>query len=315
MRLVPRRQHKSVDGTMSLMEHLYELRRRLVFATLGIVLGTIIGFIWFTVAIPALHIPSLSAILINPYCSVPSPPRVAFNGNGCDLLATTPFSPLQIRFKAALMAGFVFSSPVWLYQLWAFITPALYERERKFAITFVVSAATLFVAGAVLAYVVIKEGLRVLLGFAGSFVASGLDPDKYFTFLISMLIIFGLSFEVPLLLVMLNYAGVIKSARLSKARRYAIFAMVVLAALVVPGNDPVTMLSLAVSLAVLYEVAVQVTRVHDRRKGRRELAEGLGELSDDEASPLPAGGPGATGEPTAIDKPTALDHRDLGDVT
>ena len=315
MRLLPRREKKSADGTMSLMEHLYELRRRLVYATLAIVLGTIIGFVWFTVAIPALHIPSLSAILINPYCSVPSPPRVAFNGGGCDLLATTPFSPLQIRFKAALMAGFVFSSPVWLYQVWAYITPALYERERKFAISFVVSAATLFVAGAVLAYVVIKEGLRVLLGFAGSFVSAGLDPDKYFTFLISMLIIFGLSFEVPLLLVMLNFAGVIKSAKLAKARRYAIFGMVVLAALVVPGNDPVTMLSLAVSLAVLYEVAVQITRVHDRRRARREIAEGLEELSDDEAAPLPAGGPGATGAPTAIDKPMPLDRADLGDVT
>lgn len=314
------------DGTMSLMDHLYELRRRLGWAALGLVVGTIIGFIWYTVAIPALHIPNLGDILTRPYCRVPESKRVSFGG-GCQLLATDVFSPLQIRLKAAFMVGAVISSPIWLYELWAFITPALYEKERRFAVTFVSCAATLFAFGAVLAYYVISEGLTVLLGFAGSTTITGLDPTKYFSFLIAMLIIFGVSFELPLLLIMLNVIGMVKGKKLARARRYSIFGIVVFSALVVPGNDPITMSALAVSLTVLYEVAVQVAKIHDKRKDSRETAEGLENLSDDEASPVPttAGDHGGTqasadvGAPTPVPSPQPIfindPGMDFGDAT
>jgi sec-independent protein translocase protein TatC len=315
------------DGTMSLMEHLYELRRRLFWAALGLVLGTIVGFVWYTVAIPSLHIPNLGDILTGPYCRVPESKRAVFPGHsGCALLATDVFSPLQIRLKAGFMVGAVLSSPVWLTQLWGFVTPALFDKERKFARIFVSCAATLFAGGAVLAYFVISEGLTVLLGFAGSTVVSGLDPSKYFQFLMAMLIIFGVSFELPLLLIMLNIIGLIKGAKLAKARRYSIFGIVVFAALVVPGNDPITMSALALSLTVLYEVAVQVTKVHDKRKGNRDEAEGLADLSDDEASPVPttAGNHGGTDASGSIERPTPVPapapvindpSRDFGDAT
>ncbi|GGL91305.1 twin-arginine translocase subunit TatC [Nakamurella endophytica] len=299
---IPRRSRKDrpVDGTMSLMEHLYELRRRLFFAALGLLAGTVLGFVWYTVSIPALGLRSLNDILIAPYCNVPAQYRLVTGGReGCQLLATTPFSFLQVRIKAALMVGAVISSPVWLYQLWGFVTPALYSRERKFAVSFVVAGGALFFAGAALAYYVIGEGLKVLLSFAGDAGTSALSPDSYFSFLIAMLIIFGLSFEVPLLLVMLNFAGVLKGARLAASRRYAIFGMVVLAAVVVPGNDPVTMSALAIALAILYEVAVQVSKAHDRRKERRLVAAGMAELSDDEASPMPVE-PGPVGHTDAV---------------
>ncbi len=314
------------DGTMSLMDHLYELRRRLGWAALGLVVGTIIGFIWYTVAIPALHIPNLGDILTRPYCRVPESKRVSFGG-GCQLLATDVFSPLQIRLKAAFMVGAVISSPIWLYELWAFITPALYEKERRFAVTFVSCAATLFAFGAVLAYYVISEGLTVLLGFAGSTTITGLDPTKYFSFLIAMLIIFGVSFELPLLLIMLNVIGMVKGKKLARARRYSIFGIVVFSALVVPGNDPITMSALAVSLTVLYEVAVQVAKIHDKRKDSRETAEGLENLSDDEASPVPTtagdhGGAQASadvGAPTPVPSPQPIfindPGMDFGDAT
>ena len=316
------------DGTMSLMEHLYELRKRLFWAALGIVLGTLVGFIWYTVAIPSLHISNLGDILTGPYCKVPADKRLNVPGHACALLATDVFSPLQIRLKAAFMVGAVLSCPVWLYQLWAFVTPALYDKERKFARIFVSFAAILFAGGAVLAYYVISEGLTVLLGFAGSGVVSGLDPSKYFQFLMAMLIIFGVSFELPLMLIMLNIIGLIKGAKLAKARRYSIFGLVVFAALVVPGNDPITMSALAVSLVILYEVAVQVTKVHDKRKGVRLAAEGLGDLSDDEASPDPTtagihGGTEASGpveRPTPVATPAPIvvndpNRRDFGDAT
>ncbi len=289
------------DGTMSLMEHLYELRKRIGWAALGLFLGTIVGFVWYTVSIPALHIPNLGDILTGPYCKVPESKRLKIPGHACALLATDVFSPLQIRLKAGFMVGAVLSSPVWLTQLWGFITPALFDKERKFARIFVSCAATLFAAGAVLAYFVISEGLTVLLGFAGSGVVSGLDPAKYFSFLMAMLLIFGVSFELPLLLIMLNIIGMIKGAKLAQARRYSIFAIVVFAALVVPGNDPITMSALAVALILLYELAVQVTKLHDKRKLAGADSEDMAVLtglSDDQASPTPAavGRHAATGD-------------------
>jgi sec-independent protein translocase protein TatC len=277
------------------MDHLRELRRRLFFAVLGLLIGGIIGFIWFTHSIGS--IPTLGDIMTGPYCAVPSQYLAPIGGadtGSCQLLATGPFSILQVRLKAALLAGAVLSSPVWLYQLWAFVAPALYNKERRFAVTFVACAAVLFAGGAVLAYIVIKEGLTVLLGMGGDTTVAALDPDKYFSFLIAMLLIFGVSFELPLILIMLNFAGAVTGAKLAKARRYACFGLVVFAGLVVPGNDPVTMLSLAVALCLLYEVAVQTSKVHDRRKRRRLAAEGLGELDDDQASALP--GADATAE-------------------
>ena len=294
---------KSADGTMSLMEHLFELRRRLFFGTLGILVGTVIGFVWFGHGIPAIGLPSLSDILTGPYCAVPASERLVLGeGDGCKLLATGPFSALELQLKSALIAAVVLSSPVWLYQLWEFVTPALYSKERRYAITFVSCGGLLFAIGALLAYVVIREGLTVLLSFGGDATIAALSPDSYFSFLIAMLIIFGVSFELPLLLIMLNQIGMISSAKLSKWRRYSIFGMVVFAGLVVPGNDPVTMLALAMALILLYELSVQVTRIHDRRAGKRDK---LAELADDEASALPETAAADTRDPDLVTTPVA----------
>ena len=198
------------------------------------------------------------------------------DGDGCKLLATGPFSALELQLKSALIAGTVLSSPVWLYQLWSFVTPALYSKERRYAITFVSCGGLLFAIGALLAYVVIREGLTVLLGFGGDATIAALSPDSYFSFLIAMLIIFGVSFELPLLLIMLNQIGLVSHAKLKKWRRYSIFGMVVFAGLVVPGNDPITMLALAIALILLYELSVQVTRIHDRRAAKKARARRAG---------------------------------------
>jgi sec-independent protein translocase protein TatC len=272
------------DGAMPLLEHLLEFRRRLFFAVLGIFLGTALGFTWFGQGIPVIGLPSLSDILTGPYCAVPATERVTFGvGEDCKLLATGPFSALELQLKSALIAGVVLSSPVWLYQLWSFVTPALYTRERRYAVIFVSCGAFLFAVGALLAYVVIREGLTVLLGFGGDATVAALSPESYFSFLIAMLIVFGVSFELPLLLIMLNQIGLLSSAKLAAWRRYSIFGMVVFAGLVVPGNDPITMLALAVALVVLYELAVQMTRIHDKRALKRTQATAL---ADNQATPL-----------------------------
>ncbi|MEO7127172.1 MAG: twin-arginine translocase subunit TatC [Nakamurella sp.] len=270
------------------MEHLYELRHRLFRAVLAIFLGAIVGFIWFVYGVPLLHIASLGDILTRPYCSVPSPPRLSIDGT-CRLLATSAFSALQLRLTAAVMAGVVLTCPVWLYQLWAYIGPALYSKEKKYALVFTGVGAALFTGGMLLAYVVIPEALKVLLGFGGQFVDAALDPQLYYKFLVGMMLIFGVSLELPLLLVMLNYAGVLKGAKLAQSRRYAFFGLIVFSGFAVPGNDPISMSVLAVTLCVLYEVAVQVSKAHDRRKGKMAAASYV-ELPDDVASPLTSDG-------------------------
>ncbi len=292
---------------MTLMEHLYELRHRMFLAVLAIFVGSAIGFIWFSVGIPARHIRPPGEILIEPYCAVPPTRRVTFNGTGtCTLLATTPFSTLQLRLTAAVMAGAVLSCPLWLYQLWAYVGPALYSKEKKFALSFTGIGAALFAGGMVLAYLVIPEALKVLLGFGGQYVDAALDPQGYYKFLIGMMLIFGVSLELPLLLVMLNFAGVVKGAKLAKARRYAFFGLIVFAGIAVPGNDPVSMSVLAVTLCVLYEGAVQVSKAHDRRK-LKVAAASYAQLPDDVASSLEPGDlPGSDGD-SAVDLGAAGD--------
>lgn len=286
------------------MEHLYELRRRLFLAVLAIVLGSVVGFIWFSVGIPALGIKPLGDLLIAPYCAVPAETRAAFGSDpdACALLATGPFSALQLRLTAAVLAGVILTCPVWLYQLWAYVGPALYSREKRFALIFTGVGAVLFAGGMMLAYFIIPEALKVLLGFGGDFVKAGLDPERYYKFLLGMMLIFGVSLELPLLLVMLNFAGVIKGAKLAQARRYAFFGLVLFAGFAVPGNDPISMAVLAVTLCILYEAAVQVTKAHDRRR-LKVAAASYAELPDEVASALDtvpdAGGTTGSGEVAA----------------
>ncbi len=280
-----RRRRPPADGTMTVIDHLHELRRRLFVTTLVVLAGTALAFVWFGHGIPAIGLPSLGDILTGPYCAVPAESRVTFGDDAsCRLLATGPFSALELQLKSALIAGSVLTAPIWLHQLWAFVAPGLHARERRHATVFGVTGGLLFAGGAVLAYLVIREGLTVLLGFGGDATVAALSPESYFAFLIAMLIIFGVSFELPLLLIMLNAAGVLTGERLARSRRYAIFGLVVFAGLVVPGNDPITMGALAVALVVLYEVAVQVSRMHDRRIARRRDRT---EVPDGEAGRIP----------------------------
>jgi sec-independent protein translocase protein TatC len=264
---------------MSLVGHLTELRKRLVKALLALALGTIVGFLWYD--------RGLLTFLTEPYCALDPGLRLQEDGD-CRLMVTDVFGGVLLRLKIGMIAGAVLSAPLWLYQLWAFITPGLKRNEKRYTVAFVASSSLLFALGTVLAYLTLRKGLQLLLSLAGDEVGFQLTAQEYLGFVMSLLVAFGLSFELPLIAVGLNLAGILPYATLARSRRWIFFLTVVFAAFVTPTQDPFTMLAMAGPMCVLFEGAIQIARVVDKRRAKRAALEGFGDLDDDEASPLDA---------------------------
>lgn len=266
---------------MPLADHLRELRNRLAKALLAIVVVTIVAAFFYNDIINFLTDPVLNSVgckqsfeeLAKSTDSSPCA-RITING----LLA-----PFTLALQVSLTAGVVFASPVWLYQLWAFVAPGLHRHERKYAYAFVFTGAPLFFGGAFFAYKVLPTTAKVLLQFTPSKEVNNFLPlDDLLQLVTRMVVVFGLSFELPLLLVMLNLTGVITGSRMLGWWRGMIMGITVFAAVATPSTDPLSMLALAGPIWVLYFGAVAFSLVNDRRKRRRALSG----PADDEASEL-----------------------------
>jgi sec-independent protein translocase protein TatC len=283
---------------MSLIAHLTELRNRIAVSLLFVVIGTAICFWWYD------H--GLGVFIRAPYCAIPADNRAFGTGataGDCKLLVTDVFGGALIRLKIAFLAGTMLSAPLWLFQLWRFITPGLKRNERRYALTFVGVSSALFALGAVLAYVSLRAGLKVLLGLAGSNVAVALTAQDYLGFVVSVLVAFGVSFELPLLAVALNLVGVLSYSVLRRSRRWIFFLTLVFAAFVTPTQDPFTMLAMALPMCLLFEAAIQIARLVDKRRSRRAAAEHFHDVPDDAASPLDPR-PSALEDSSPVDSPT-----------
>jgi sec-independent protein translocase protein TatC len=274
VKMIRLNKERNPEGRMPLVDHIRELRSRLVKAAIAIALGGIVGLVFF-------H--PIWNFIQHPYCAAEIQGKTGCHGIGHELIVNNILDPFNLRVEVAFIIGLIIASPVWLYQLWAFISPGLYSRERKWTYLFVAIAAPLFVIGAGLAYFAMSRGLQYLIGLTPTGIISLPNIDTYFSYMTWMLVGFGLAFELPLLLVMLNLAGVLTHAWFRRWRRVMIFVVFVFAGIASPSPDPVTMLLLAVPCLVLCEVAELLIWSRDRR---RERTSPYADLSDDEISPL-----------------------------
>ncbi|MFE7893120.1 twin-arginine translocase subunit TatC [Streptomyces sp. NPDC057412] len=259
---------------MPLAEHLRELRNRLAKGMLAITVVTIVA---------AFYNQQLMEFLSDP---VPKCEQGLgeTTGGACAVVAYTDLlSPFTTTVKVSLMAGIVLSTPFWLYQLWAFVAPGLHKHERKYTYYFVAAAVPLFLGGAWLAYTIMPVSMRVLLGITPEGSANILPMDKILDFSVRMVLVFGAAFELPLLLIMLNFTGVVTGSRMLGWWRGVVMGVFIFGAVATPTTDPVGMIALAGPIVILYFIAVGIALLNDRRRHR---ADPDAALDDDEASDL-----------------------------
>ncbi|WP_326664076.1 twin-arginine translocase subunit TatC [Streptomyces sp. NBC_00385] len=273
-----RKQEKDGEGRMPLADHLRELRNRLLIAVVAVIVITSITAFFYQDLIDFLIRPILESV------GCTDGQKKQANGRPCaEMTVNGLVAPFSIALKVSLMAGVLFSTPVWLYQLWAFLAPGLHRNEKKYALSFVGAGVPLFCVGAALAYILMPQTAAVLLDFTPDNTTNLLPVDDYLDIVTRMVIVFGLAFELPLLLVLLNFTGVLTAKRLGSWWRAMIMGITVFAAVATPTGDPLTMVVLAAPIVLLYFIALGICIVNDRRR-RRENPDA--DLDDDEASDL-----------------------------
>ncbi len=257
---------------MSLADHFRELRARVMRSALYLVVGTVIAlFFW----------EQLFDLIYQPYKDASE----ALNQKvQTQAVITGIGTPLLLQLKLCGLAGIVATSPLWLYELWAFITPGLHSRERRWTRLFAVVAGPLFIAGVAMGYYVLPKGIAALIGFTPLELTQLTEFGDFFTFITRMLLVFGVAFEIPLFIVLLNLAGVVSGKALGRHRPWIIIGTFIFAAIATPSTDPFSMLMLAIPMLVLILISEGIARLVDRNRLRKRSA--LDTWGDDLASPL-----------------------------
>jgi len=265
------------DAAMPLMEHLRELRKRLFVASIAILIGASIA--WF---------------LYEPLIAIVRRPWDNFQDSGAargvavpDLVITGIATPFTLQLQVSVVAGIIVSSPIWLYELWSFVTPGLKKKEKRWTFVFLGISVPLFAAGVYLAYFFLPKALALLIGFTPERFTNLITVSEYFTFVTRMLLVFGVAFLLPVFVVLLNIVGVLTASTLKSWWRGLTFGVFIFAAVATPTGDPWTMMALATPMLVLLFIAFGIAWLNDRRRRRRgELDDWGDDLSDDQASPL-----------------------------
>lgn len=238
---------QSEFARMSVVEHLTELRNRLVKTALAVAVGAVVCFV--------LYDPLLD-FLLKPYCDL--------KAGECTLFVQSPLDPLATRLKIAGYGGLLLASPVVLWQLWRFVTPGLHRNEKRYAIPFITAAVGLFALGVGLAYLTFPKALEFLINIGGENVEEIFSPKEYISFFLKVMLAFGIAFEFPVVLVFLQLVRVVSSQKLLSWWRGALVGIVAGAAVITPSQDPWSLLAMAIPMFVFYLLAILIGRVMKR---------------------------------------------------
>ena len=248
-----------VEDRMTVMEHLVELRSRLIKSAMAIAVGAIAC--WFLYD-------WLFDILIGPYCDVLEQEQ---DQEECLLIQTNPLGGLSVRFTLAGYGGLALAMPVVLWQVWRFIAPGLHQHEKRYAIPFVAFGALLFALGVALAYWSLPRALEFLIDIGGPNLTAFFEPEQYLSFVVKMMIAFGIGFQFPIVLIFLQLAGILHNKTLRKGRRFAIVGIVILVAVVTPSGDPITLLALSIPMYLFYEISIVFGILRERRSRKKAI--------------------------------------------
>ncbi|MFM8897483.1 MAG: twin-arginine translocase subunit TatC [Actinomycetota bacterium] len=263
-------------STMPLLDHLRELRKRVIRSALFIFLFSAIGWIQYNPII---------ARLSSPVCDLKAAQESGSDSCGA-LYISGVLGPLNLQLKVSFLTGVILSAPFWLYQIWAFIAPALHRKEKRNSIFFIIAATPFFTIGAALAYYILPLALKVLFGFTPESLNNLIRFDDYLDFVLRLILIFGIAFELPVFLVSLNLIGVLSGRSILKPWRFAIFAITFFVAAFSPTADPLSMAALALPLIAFYFGAGGIALLVDKKRDRKSRL-----VADDDAAPIDAAAP------------------------
>ena len=254
----------TTGGRMPLFEHLRELRRRVVRSSIIILLASAIGWYFYNPIITT---------LARPVCDL-SKAKAAQSTHCGALYINGVLGPLNLQIKVALLTGLIISAPLWLYQLWAFISPGLHRKEKRYSILFLTAATPFFAAGATLGYLILPLAIKVLFGFTPHSLTNLVRFDDYLDFVLRVILLFGLAFELPIFLIALNLIGFISGKAILRPWRIWVFGIALFTAAFTPTGDPLTMTLLALPLCIFYFAAGGVALLVDRRRSKRAVDKG-----------------------------------------